>query len=70
MARQVGSAIGVAILVALLATNAPDSLSEFRRGWVLIVVGGWGATAVIFFGLRRRGDSPVVAAPTAVASSE
>jgi hypothetical protein len=55
MSRQIGSAVGVALLVALLATNAPDSLSEFQRGWVLIVVGGWGATAVIFFGLRGVG---------------
>jgi EmrB/QacA subfamily drug resistance transporter len=65
MSRQIGSAVGVALLVALLATNVPDSLSEFRRGWVLIVVGGWGATAVIFFGLRgigRRVPAPARAA--------
>ena len=52
MSRQIGSAVGVALLVALLATSTPDSLAEFRRGWTLIVIGGWGATAVVFFGLR------------------
>src|SRR6185437_4574160 len=59
MSRQIGSAVGVALLVALLATSTPDSLDEFRRGCVLIVLGGWGATAVIFFGLRGA-EKPAV----------
>ena len=34
MARQVGAAIGVAVLVALLANPAPDELfSHLQRGW-------------------------------------
>jgi EmrB/QacA subfamily drug resistance transporter len=53
MSRQIGSAVGVALLVALLATNTPDSLAEFRRGWILMAVAAWGAMAIIFFGLRR-----------------
>ena len=35
MARQVGSAVGVAVLVALMASQRPDQLSRFDRGWAL-----------------------------------
>jgi EmrB/QacA subfamily drug resistance transporter len=35
MARQLGSAVGVALLVALLASSHPQSLELFRRGWIL-----------------------------------
>jgi EmrB/QacA subfamily drug resistance transporter len=38
MARQVGSALGVAIVVALYASPSPRSLTAFQRGWVLGVV--------------------------------
>src|ERR1700742_3049625 len=34
-ARQVGSAVGVALLVALMASQHPDQLSLFDRGWAL-----------------------------------
>jgi EmrB/QacA subfamily drug resistance transporter len=35
MARQVGSAVGVAVLVALMASPHPDQLELFDRGWAL-----------------------------------
>jgi EmrB/QacA subfamily drug resistance transporter len=35
MARQVGSALGVAIVVAIYASPSPHALAAFRRGWVL-----------------------------------
>jgi EmrB/QacA subfamily drug resistance transporter len=38
MARQVGSALGVAIVVAIYASPSPHSLAAFRRGWVLGVI--------------------------------
>ena len=38
MARQVGSALGVAILVAIYASPDPRSLAAFRRGWVFMAV--------------------------------
>jgi hypothetical protein len=58
MSRQIGSAVGVALLVALLATNNPNHLSEFRRGWVLVAVSGWGAMAAILIGaVRARVES-------------
>jgi MFS family permease len=53
MSRQIGSAVGVALLVALLATNAPHELSEFRRGWVLMAAGGWAALVTILVGAAR-----------------
>jgi EmrB/QacA subfamily drug resistance transporter len=41
MARQVGSAIGVAVLVALLADPAPSELfSHLQRGWVFALATG------------------------------
>jgi hypothetical protein len=50
MSRQIGSAVGVAVLVALLATNAPHELSEFRRGWLLMAGAGWAALLTILIG--------------------
>jgi hypothetical protein len=38
MARQVGSALGVAILVAIYASPDPRSLAAFRRGWIFMAV--------------------------------
>jgi EmrB/QacA subfamily drug resistance transporter len=52
MARQVGSAVGVAALVAALATEHPDRLALFRRGWALELIAAAVAAAVI--ALSRR----------------
>jgi MFS family permease len=46
MARQVGSAVGVAVLVALLASQHPDQLALFQRGWGL-QAGAAAAAAVL-----------------------
>jgi MFS family permease len=54
MARQVGSAVGVAGLVALLATQHPDRLSLFQRGWAFELVAAGVAVLVITRGLVRR----------------
>ncbi len=44
MARQLGAAIGVAVLVALLADPAPDQLfSHLQRGWAFCLGTGVGA---------------------------
>lgn len=53
MSRQIGSAVGVAVLVALLATNAPHELSEFRRGWLLMAGAGWAALLTVLIGAAR-----------------
>lgn len=52
MTRQVGSAVGVAILVALLATGTPHELAEFRRGWLLMIISGLAALAAVLAGAR------------------
>lgn len=52
MTRQVGSAVGVALLVALLATDTPHELAEFRRGWMLMFISGLGALAAVLAGRR------------------
>jgi EmrB/QacA subfamily drug resistance transporter len=45
MSRQIGSALGVAILVALMATATPHELALFQRGWIFMAIVA-GATAV------------------------
>jgi hypothetical protein len=47
MARQVGSAVGVAVLVALLASQHSDRLSLFHRGWLLELGAAAGAAGVM-----------------------
>ncbi|MGW4247598.1 MFS transporter, partial [Nocardia sp. NPDC004722] len=45
MARQTSSALGVAILTALLGSAATRTMTEFRAGWVFMVVAGLAAMA-------------------------
>jgi EmrB/QacA subfamily drug resistance transporter len=62
MSRQLGAAIGVAILVALLADPAPDELLEgLQRGWAFML-----GTGVIVFalGLALR-PAPAASEPAA-----
>jgi len=47
MARQVGSAVGVAVLVALIASQRPDALGQFDRGWALQFGAATGAALVV-----------------------
>ncbi|MEU6172822.1 MFS transporter [Streptantibioticus parmotrematis] len=47
MSRQVGSAIGVAVLVALLAAPQPHALAAFHRGWALVAGAALGAALVV-----------------------
>jgi EmrB/QacA subfamily drug resistance transporter len=54
MSRQIGSAVGVALLVALIGTALPDRLSEFHRGWAVMIAAGFGATLVVLGGARRK----------------
>ena len=49
MARQVGAALGVAILVAVLGSGAL-SLASLRSGWLISALGGI-STAVAFIAL-------------------
>jgi EmrB/QacA subfamily drug resistance transporter len=60
MANSVGSAIGVAILVTILASDS--SLSGFRQGWLVIVIsmGIASLASLLFWAVKVRGaNSPV-----------
>ena len=68
MARQVGSALGVAILVAIYASPDPRSIAAFRRGWVFMAAAVVAATLVSV--LRRADPAPgSVLAPEPPSSS-
>jgi MFS family permease len=55
MARQVGSALGVAAAVALIATAGADQLDGFHRCWWLVAAAGVAAAAVSIVGRRQGG---------------
>ncbi len=59
-ARQVGSAVGVALVVVLLGQGHAASLGAFHRGWVLLVVAG--VSAAVTVGLYIR---PIIESPAA-----
>jgi EmrB/QacA subfamily drug resistance transporter len=54
MARQLGSAIGVAVLVTLLAGAPAGTLAGFRRGWLLIIACCLAASAASALPRRAR----------------
>jgi EmrB/QacA subfamily drug resistance transporter len=63
MARQVGSALGVAITVVLVGTIVPGTLADFRRCWWFLIAAYAASSAVSAYGaLRarrtRRPDAP------------
>ncbi|HEV7678117.1 MAG TPA: MFS transporter [Candidatus Dormibacteraeota bacterium] len=64
MVRQIGIALGVALLIAVLGTPVPsDAVSTFQRAWILMLVTGLVAAAVAL-GIRRpRAVVEPVAAP-------
>jgi hypothetical protein len=53
VSRQLGSAVGVALLVALLASPQPQSLALFHRGWILEASAA-AAAALVLVLLRSR----------------
>jgi len=66
MARQVGTTLGVALLVVLLGTprGLPATLAAYQRGWALVAV-SCAAAALVSLALlrrplvrRRRDDAP------------
>ncbi len=65
MARQLGSAIGVAVLVALLDdSTGGDLLAGLQRGWAFALGAGLGTAALaLAFGPRRPAAAAEPAAP-------
>jgi EmrB/QacA subfamily drug resistance transporter len=62
MGRQIGSALGVAVLVAVLG-NSAHTVSDFRSAWLLTILGGLAAGAA----LAALGPRPEAATAPAVA---
>lgn len=57
MSRQVGSALGIAALVTLLASSRPSALSVFHRGWIFVAGTCVAAALASLLGHRSRGRS-------------
>ena len=59
MSRQVGSAVGVALLVTLLGTGHPDALGPFHHGWAVEIGAGLAAALVLIaFRVFQRPSTP------------
>jgi hypothetical protein len=59
MSRQVGSAIGVAVVVVVLGTGAQHTLAGYHHAWAAEAVAGVLATiAAAGSGLRSRAPRP------------
>src|SRR6201996_4601581 len=69
MARQLGSAIGVAVLVALVDSAGGDLLSGLRSGWWFALGSGLGAAALAFaLPTKAKESAPAPAEGSAAAA--
>ncbi|GAA0448599.1 MFS transporter [Streptomyces sp. NPDC046215] len=55
MSRQIGSALGVALLTAILGSSEHPTMDAFRHGWIYMIVTALLATLA---GLRYRANTP------------
>jgi EmrB/QacA subfamily drug resistance transporter len=65
MARQVGSALGVAVVVAVYSSNDPHLLGSFRRGWIFMATVALLAAAVSLVVRHQRDDGALIGEPEA-----
>jgi EmrB/QacA subfamily drug resistance transporter len=65
MARQLGSAIGIALLVAVMSTQSPHTLATFHRGWTLTFLAFSATAATVAFAPQRRRVRAPATAPVA-----
>ena len=68
--RQIGAALGISLLIAVVGTPAPgDALAAFHRAWTLIALtGGVAAAAALALGrvrARYAGEEPAAPDPAA-----
>jgi len=68
MGRQIGAALGVAVLVAVLGSEA-GTAADFHSAWMITVIGGL-ATAVTLAAIGRPAVKPATAAATAPVLAE
>jgi fucose permease len=68
MGRQIGSALGVAVLVALLG-SAPPTVADFHGAWWLMI-GAAAATATTLWMLGAPERAPLAVAPARAAKVE
>jgi hypothetical protein len=67
MGRQIGAALGVAVLVAVLGTSA-SSATDFHSAWLITVAGGLSAgllLAAIGPRVRSAAGQPLISEPVA-----
>jgi hypothetical protein len=68
MSRQIGVALGVAVLVALLGTpSAADAIDRFKDGYTFLAVAAIGAAIAMAF-IGRVGAPETAPAPVAMAT--
>jgi hypothetical protein len=70
MARQVGTVLGVAALVAILAHVSPEPITTFRHAIVLVIAFFTAAGLVAAILLTGKARSPVPAAAAAATPAQ
>jgi EmrB/QacA subfamily drug resistance transporter len=65
MSRQIGSVLGVAVLIAVIGTPGAGTLTHaYREGWWFVAATAAAGSLAAFAGLRRRPAVPSAAAPS------
>jgi low affinity Fe/Cu permease len=69
MARQIGIALGVAILVAIVGTSGGDeAVGAFKDGWVFVIATAVTASLAMLATRGRAAEAPRAAQPAELAA--